>query len=263
MINESDSSIPVICVAVITSSTWIKRLIDSIDYPVDNLAIFNNSGKEDITNELEKLVKIQHPYINKISLINFPNNIGLPAVWNLSIKCYINMPYWFFTNDDVSFTPGFLEAMFNATQDESVGIIHGGPGDLNDGAWDVFIIKDWVIQKIGLFDENFYPAYCEDIDYIMRIVNDDIPRVKGIGIPYYHGETTDYNISGQQTKKSNVEINNQLNYIQWFNQQHIIKKWGENWIMTNPYKFPFNNPNLPNNYTTFDLKFCREKYLKF
>jgi len=184
-------TIPVISVAVISSTYWVQRLIASIDFPVDNFAIYNNSENISITEDLEKIVKLNHPYIKKFSLINFPHNIGLPAVWNLTIKCYIKSPYWLFVNDDVSFTPGFLEEMFNQAQDNEVGIVHGGPGDFNDGAWDVFIIKDWVIQSHGLFEENCYPAYAEDVDYIMRIHNSPIKRITSINKVYYHGLGTD------------------------------------------------------------------------
>jgi len=32
-----------------------------------------------------------------------------------------------------------------------------------------FILKDWVIDKVGYYDESYFPAYMEDIDMIERL----------------------------------------------------------------------------------------------
>ena len=255
--------IPVISVAVISSSYWVQRLIASIDYPVDNFIIYNNSVNEEITQNLENIVKITHPYIKKFALISFPSNMGLCATWNITIKCYMNSPYWFFVNDDVAFTPGFCAEIAKQNEDAEVGIVHGGPGDFNDGAWDVFTIKDWVIQSHGMFDENFYPGYGEDVDYIMRLHSHPVKRVPGIKIPYYHGLGFDYYETGMSTKRSNPELSEKLNFANFVNFEYLTKKWGPDWRNTQPWQFPFNSEMLPISYTTFDLEFCRKKYLGF
>lgn len=258
---DNVSPIPVISVAVISTTYWLQRLIASVDYPIRNFAIFDNSANDNIKKELEHIISISHPYIQKFSLTSFPHNIGLPAVWNLTIKCFINEPYWLFVNDDVMFTPGLLTKMNEYALDYTNGIIHGSGGDFNDGAWDLYIIKDWVIQKYGLFDENLYPAYGEDVDYIMRIQGEDVKRITSVNIPYYHGLSTNYNETGQQTKKIIPELEEKLNNCNLLNFEYLYEKWGPDWRMTNPYKFPFNNESYLKSHTTFDLNFCRKKYI--
>ena len=59
-----------------------------------------------------------------------------------------------------------------AQDPEETGVVHG-----KNGGWDIFALKDWMVQKYGLFDENLYPGYCEDLDYGMRFIHDDVKRV--------------------------------------------------------------------------------------
>ena len=35
---------------------WVKRLYESIDYPLENFVIFNNNGNGEITEELEQII---------------------------------------------------------------------------------------------------------------------------------------------------------------------------------------------------------------
>ena len=48
--------------------------------------------------------------------------------------------------------------MAEAAKDPEIGMVHGQAGDFGIGGYDLFLIKDWVVQDYGLFDENFYPV---------------------------------------------------------------------------------------------------------
>lgn len=255
--------IPVISTAIVTSTKWVKRLYLSIDYPTEHFCIFNNSGNTNFNKELELLKQIDHEYVQNLHIVNLPGNIGVAGYYNLTIKSFITEPYWIITGDDIAFTPGFLEEMFVAAQPSDVGLVHGYGGDFNDGAWDLFLIKDWVIQKYGLFDENTYPAYCEDADYIMRVQN-KVKRIVQLERKYYHGEgfAEDYYSYGSQTSKSSDYLASKLSEINTTNFKYLNKKWGEGWRNTNPYNDPFNNPGIDYNFTYFDLEFARSKHLK-
>ena len=163
------NSIPVLGVAIVNGVHWLLKQIASIDYPIDNYVIINNNGKGEIDEQLETLSKIKHPYINNFKVVNLPSNLGCGGAWNLIIKSYINSPGWLITSHDVSFTPGFLNELSTNANDESVGLVFGQGGDFGLGSFDLFYIKDWAVEQIGLFDENLYPAYCEDWDYILRL----------------------------------------------------------------------------------------------
>lgn len=259
-------SIPVIGTSIVNTPYWLARLLMSVDYPVDEFVIFNNNGRDQITEELDILAKLPHRYIKKIRVCHLPSNIGCGGAWNMVIKSYINAPYWIITNHDVAFTPGFLEQMVQKAEDPEVGIVHGSAGDTGLGSWDLFLIKDFFVQHYGLFDDNFYPIYAEDLDYLMRILSDDNPikRDVSVGLPYYHGETTDYAKSGSQTWRSDLSLKEKFDNSRILNEtEYMYKKWGDQWHYCQPYKHPFNKKDIPRTYTTFDLEFARRKYVGF
>jgi hypothetical protein len=114
-------------------------LFYSIDYPVDNFVIFNNNGRG---------------HVKKVHVVHMPSNLGCSGAWNLIIKSFLKSPYWVISNHDVMYEPGFLREMNEKAQKEEVGVVHG-----KNGGWDIFLLKDWMVQKYGLFDENLYPGY--------------------------------------------------------------------------------------------------------
>jgi len=256
-------SIPVIGTAIVNGTHWIKQLINSVDYPTDNFVIFDNNGRSELVEELDKMVKKVHPFIKKLTVCHLPANIGCSGAWNMIIKCYMNAPYWIITNHDIQFTSGFLEEMIRLSSDIEVGMVHGSAGDFGNGGYDLFLIKDWVVQKYGLFDENFYPAYCEDADYIMRFKYQPIKRITSVNKPYLHGGGSNYYETGQQTKKEEPDLEEKLNNANLINFEYMTKKWSEGWRMINPARFPFNNSTMPLSTTTYDLDYVRRKYLGF
>lgn len=262
-INEN-CEIPVIGVPVVTNPYWVTRLLMSIDYPVNDLVIINNNGKGEIDEELDQLTKITHKFVKNIKVTHLPANLGVSGAWNLIIKCYMMAPYWIITNDDVAFGPGFLKEMRDAAENDSdVGMVHGHSGDFNIGSWDLFLIKDFVIRKYGLFDENLYPAYCEDADYIMRFVNDPIKKITSLDSNYYHGlgDKTQYYEHGSQTKKSMPELESALDASNVTNFEYLTQKWGPGWRHCEPTDLPFDK--YPISYTSYDLDFVRKKNLGF
>ena len=262
------SPIPVIGTAIVNGSHWLKRLVESVDYPTERFIIFNNNGRNLITDELNEIANISNPYIDKIEICHLPANLGCSTAWNLIIKSSIMSPYWIITNHDVAFTPGFLEKMINLSQDPEVGIVHGAKGQWGFGTWDIFLIKDFVIQKYGLFDENLYPAYEEDMDYYMRLLadGDKLKRIESVDWPYYHGDSlNDYDNCGSQTSRTEENLlKAKIDLGQTLNQDlYMDLKWSKKWRYCSPTKHPFDNTSLPLTYTTYDIDFIRKKYMGF
>lgn len=260
------SSIPVIGCAVVNSSFWVSRLLMSVDFPVDNFVIVNNNGRGELDQELDALKSIRHKFVKKITVTHLPANIGCSGAWNLIIKCYMMSPYWIIVNDDVAFGPGLLKEMHDlVNKDPYLGMIHPNKGDFNLGSWDLFLIRDFIVQQFGLFDENLYPAYCEDADYIMRFIHNPIKKVVGLESMFYHGlgKNTEYYTHGSQTEKSEPHLAEKLDYINNENIDYLTTKWGEGWRVCNPNPVPFEGKSVPVEYTTYDLKFVRKKHLGF
>jgi len=232
----------------------------SIDYPVDDFVVFNNNGRGQITEEVEAVKSLVNPFVRRVHVTHMPANIGCSGAWNLIIKSFMKAPYWVISNHDVMFEPGFLGEMSSKAEDEEVGIVHG-----SGGGWDIFLLKDWMVQKYGLFDENLYPGYCEDMDYGMRFIHDDVKRVLGLEHGYYHGTKKDYS-DGSQTWRSEPRLQNAVHVAHEMNKRYLHAKWSEAWqahVEGETYKTPFNIPELPNSFTTWDLEFCRHKNLGF
>lgn len=260
-----EESIPVIGVPIVNGVQWLQRLIDSIDYPVKELFVINNNGRDQITEELNKLSQQQHPFIQKIRVAHLPSNLGVPGSWNLIIKCYMNAPYWMITNHDIAFPPGFLEKVYNKVKDSpEVGAFLGA-----EKQWDVFVLRDTAVQACGLFDENLYPAYVEDWDYLFRLNRQNV-KWETINEPYLHGEK-DYKTSGSQTWRIEQDLKDKLSFCRDANElEYVAQKWGPQWLKDwhkdyslTPWEYPFNNPSIPYSYTTYDLNFVRKKNLGF
>lgn len=258
--------IPVIGTAVVNSVSWVSRLLNSVDYPVENFVIINNNGRGELDKELNDLASTPHKYIDNIKVVHMPSNIGCAGAWNLIIKCYMNSPYWVITNDDVAFKPGLLEEMNTlALTDNEFGTIHPNAGDFDIGAWDLFIIHERAIQALGLFDENTYPAYCEDADYIMRMTSSGMKKIVGLKNTYLHGtgEAKDYYVHGRQTEKSNETLKGILQKANLMNIEYLTRKWGPGWRKVDPQKIPFADEEKDISYSMYDLKFVRQKHTGF
>jgi hypothetical protein len=256
--------IPVIGTAIVNTPSLLRRLIHSVDYPVENFVIINNNARNEITNELDTLTKEVHSFIKKITVCHLPGNIGCAGAWNLIIKSNMMAPYWIITNPDIVYPQGFLKKMTEKSKEEKIGMVHGGAANHGFGGFEIFLIKDWVVQKIGLFDENLYPAYDEDCDYLMRIINEPFDRVLTLDMPFLHGDSYDYATGGSQTLKQDLNLKEKVNASTLINElEYMDKKWNKSWHWAKPYKHPFNNEHLPNSFTTYDLQFVRKKYVGF
>ena len=262
--------IPVIGTAIVNEVKWLKRQLDSVDFPVENYIIIDNSG--DVLNEeLNNLISnTTNEFIKNLKVYHMPYNIGCGAAWNMIINSFMKSQYWIIVSHDCSFGGGILEEMYDKAQDNEVGMVHGNGGEFGFGSFDLFLIKSWVVQSHGYFDENLYPAYGEDSDYIMRLVNKPIKKVVDLKSIYYHGEgemrngtDNDYMKTGMNTKKHSQELYNKLTYINELNYEYLFKKWGPNWREMGPYEHPFNIKGLDIRASIVDLEFCKGKHLGF
>jgi GT2 family glycosyltransferase len=263
-----DKKIPVIGVPIVNGVHWLRRLINSIDYPVEELVILNNNGRGEINQELDDIAKIKHLFVEKITVCHLPANIGCSGAWNMIIKCYMKSPYWIISNHDIAFTPGFLKKMVEKAEDKEVGMVHcseasWGDNFKNEGSFECFLIKDWIVQEYGLFDENLYPGYGEDLDYVLRFKEKPIKRIFSVGVPFLHGEES-HATTGSQTWRTDPSLKSKIDKARIMNEtDYLDKKWGHNYYMMGfkPNKKPFNN--FPISYTSYDLSYVRKKHLGF
>lgn len=145
----------------------LEQCLTSIDIPVRLLIIGN--GEVDYCMLDEVTADWEYDYW----VLDPPNNLGVAASWNLAIKCYPSEPSWLIANDDTVFAPDELQQLLDDERDW-VGVID----------WRVFKITAQAIERVGWFDEDFAPIYCEDADYERRC------DLAGVRWGFIEGETT-------------------------------------------------------------------------
>jgi len=271
-------AIPVLGIPIVNGFRWVDRLIKSIDYPIENVIIMNNGNDPKLEKDLDSLVKKGSPYVSSMKVVHFPSNMGVPFAWNFIIKSFLMEPYWIISNHDVAFMPGLLEEMHYSALIDDVHLVHPNEGLFKIGTYDLFLITEKGVQEIGLFDENLYPAYGEDSDFIMRSENLNSKKIMNLKNKYLHGDNIvgkefenleemkkDYNENGQNTKKEDPSLSKKLENVNYINYEYLNKKWGDHWRRVEPYRKPFAiyGSDYPNTYTTWDLEYVRTKYLGF
>lgn len=81
-----------------------------------------------------------------------------------------------------------------------------------------YLIRQWVWEKVGKFDETFKGAYCEDNDYHLRMHQAGVDA-HCIGVPFYH------RVSGTIKHLSDddaIKVHNQAHA----NREYFRQKWG-------------------------------------
>jgi len=139
--------IPVLGVPTLYRYDLLERMLASVDETWDRLVVIDNGGK--------------CPPLWKAHVVSLPANLGVPASWNLIMKVTPDAPWWAIVNDDIEFAAGDLASLCEAMADPAPRVV------TLDG-FGAFAINRACVDRVGLFDENFVPAYCEDADYEYR-----------------------------------------------------------------------------------------------
>jgi GT2 family glycosyltransferase len=149
--------IPVMVVPTLTRHDLLVQMLASIDYPVGFLLIVNNHPNEFFvgTDAIPDCVA-------DYQVFNMPGNLGCAGSWNLGIKLQPFAPYWFVASDDVVFATGALEKFAGECSPDRLTISEQWPH------YQFFSVGENVVERVGLFDENLYPANFEDDDYQRR-----------------------------------------------------------------------------------------------
>lgn len=207
--------IPVLIIPVLNRYDLLDKLLDSVNYPIKNILIIDNGGKYSLPPKFSSL---------PIRVLNMPSNLGVAASWNLGIKLYPHEPYWLFSAIDVTILSDTLEKTAKECNKDNLTISNYG--------FSYFAVGSEIIKKIGLFDENYYPAYYEDVDFEKRVR--DSGYSKNVIYPDINIELLDTTI----TVKSNPIFYEKKKITDISNQHYLNKKFvGFNW---NCYNYELN-----------------------
>lgn len=231
--------IPILGIPTYCRHDMLARLIRSIDFPVAKLVIVQNGPQLD-TNPMRG-----NPHVREMVHIIHPN-AGVAGAWNEIITLF-PADYWMISNDDIEFQPDALRRMHEAcmkvkdTQDDAdTPLVWYGFGM----SW--FSVLARGIERIGTFDENFFPAYMEDIDWQrrMRILG---VKERNVGTNLaIHGDAArpDDHSKGSRTANSSPELAAKIGRYHDGNRSYYSRKWGGGHGQEK-FSTPFNDPNWP------------------
>jgi GT2 family glycosyltransferase len=100
--------------------------------------------------------------------------------------------------------------------------------------YNFFMVSQRTIDEVGWFDENFYPAYCEDKDFSYRCELAGLRRISIIGASGEHvGSATIH--SNPHYYAQNARTHGVLN------NEYYVRKWGgrdDEEVFTQPFNDP-------------------------
>jgi len=164
--------IPVVGFATYSRFDLADRLVNSIDYPVEHLVVVDNSGKG-------AYQPPANPFVSNVWVLPIPFGLGLVGAWNLIVKSTPYAPYWVLVNDDAWFEPGALAVVEKEVDPDALNFLICNP------EWSCPVFGEGMIDKVGLYDERFYPLYFDDNDLERRVRLANVP-VRKINAVVHH-----------------------------------------------------------------------------
>ena len=133
-------------VPVLNHYHLLDRMLASVDTTFDEVIIIDNGDSNYSIPE----------HITNARLFTMPHNLGVAGSWNFAIQATPLSSFWLICNSDIVFEPDTLATIKAAGREDAIVLTKCSP------PYSCFMVGWQVIDKIGLFDSNLYPAYCED-----------------------------------------------------------------------------------------------------
>jgi hypothetical protein len=168
----TSDTIPLLGIPILNRPDLLLRLLDSLDERVETLAIVDNSigaglaDGGDLSRLLAQLEREPPAGIGRVRVARPFANQGVAASWNAILTSFPEAPYALLVNNDVVFAPGVLAQVIERIDPARPQFLPLLPAPQEFSA---FAITPAAWNRVGLFDANFHPAYCEDLDYAERL----------------------------------------------------------------------------------------------
>jgi len=208
-------------------------------------------------------------------LFEAKQNLGVSGSWNYGIQFgleVLGVDYIFILNNDILLLPQTLDLMLEVLKKSDVGLTSAfnvsdkTPDEKNffelkipedktlteAPDFSCFAVNRRVIEKVGLFDEAFYPAYFEDNDYHYRMRLEGLKALKVHKALYFH--------FGSRTRIMDKEFREYLDARYSANREYYRSKWGGE-PGQEKFKIPFNG-NVPEKITLDNFGYDPEEIIK-
>ena len=175
----------------------------------------------------------------------FGENVGVPKAWNIGVDYILEngIDYLIILSATMRFHKGMLDFI------QQLELNVNPFGLETQHGWHCIALSKRTFQMVGRFDENFYPAYYEDSDFIRRM------ELLGIHIPMSSIQRIPkIEIMAGSVGNAHAMRKSKINVNMGACRQYFIDKWGfeprydtqENRDLM--YLHPFNDPKNPIDY---------------
>lgn len=153
------------------------------------------------------------PNIPNATVVRPGRNLGVAASWNLGLRMAEGPAI--VSNDDVVARVNTVENILE----------HGKKYSLVGCTFQFFSFffqKPDLVTKVGEYDEKFWPAYCEDVDFLQRVAVAGVPYLcaKNVILDRPDG-------LGNTFKKLDPKTCHELSLGVTKNYEYFVKKWGD------------------------------------
>lgn len=186
--------IPSLIVPTLTRHDLLKKMLASIDHPVGLLLIVNNHPSANFEG-----THVIPDCVAEYRVLNMPANLGCAGSWNLGIKMTPFAPWWLVASDDVVFQPGALKKFAGECNPDRLTLSVEWPH------WQFFGVGENVVELVGLFDENLFPANFEDDDYLRRC---EVLGVDAFRVDVAHSHVGQGTVHSSEWAESNARTYN-------------------------------------------------------
>lgn len=218
---------------VLNRGDLLFTALQSIDYPIEWVVVIDNScGKNESVQQALHACKERM----ELEVVTPDFNLGYGASINWGFNN--RMGPWLTMSNDMVFHPGCIERMVeHAFADPGALVIGSNQGLIAS------LIRSDAVAIVGTFDENFYPAYCEDFDWWRRVTLSGVRTSKAPEALVDH--------IGSQTIRSDLEVAQKNAPTHARNLAFYERKWG-GWAKDACFQTPFNDPSWPINHWQID-----------
>lgn len=204
-------------IPVLNRGDLLMRCVLSVDSEIETLFIINNGEDRGVAEAILRIERrdIPNAAMFKNVRIEKYRNLGCAKSWNHMVRT--SPGAWIISGNDIQFSPGDvgrIKETLAENQDTSIVCAMG---------YAVYCFTPLGVRAVGMFDENFYPAYFEDNDHFRRVA---LSKAKAVSVPGFkaiHGEAPNWgsctvNSDPALQKKNGTTFTNLRDYY--------ARKWG-------------------------------------
>ena len=188
--------VPVIALGLVADPmSFSTRLFHSIDHCVDNMVVM-------ITRDFDFMHQhsalAANSNIRNLTVIRSPYRLfSVSEGWNTGLQAFPKSSWFLICNYDVEFLRGQLRDLSYLFWNDSSVHVGGRPAvevgsvgyqNLGGSGFNVIAMTSSVLNRVGYFDENYFPAYYEDVDFEIRMMLDGTRSKVYRNITPWHGQ---------------------------------------------------------------------------